>query len=468
MLVGGFFATRRRRALRAAWPGLAACAAALACEPARCRAQPEDRAAAPAADWAALHRRIKAHVDGVRAIDTHDHLEFERVPGLYTLWRESYFGPHLPALGTRDEHVPVATWWPLAQEAFANGRAMGLYRYQLPAFRDLYGVDFNKLTQDGAERLDAAILERYRDPNWVRHVVTERSNVELLVIDYDYTPYDYVPPYDYGVAVVRLNPLVRGFHRTEYANDAESPYGYAERHGLRLDSLDDYRAVLEHIMRRAADRGAVGMKSTLAYSRTLRYENASDEEAAVAFGRERRELSPAQVKAFEDWVFWRFCELSEKYELPLQIHTGYAFANSNPMHLENVVAAHPRTRFMLFHGGFPWVGETGMMLMRYPKNVWIDSNWLPTLSATVARRAFHEWLDMVPSNRLLWGSDTLHAEGLYGATAVTRACLAEVLAERVARGELEEADACRIGTQILRENAIAAFPRLQRRFAKSP
>src|SRR6266851_6840994 len=60
---------------------------------------------APAANTreTATYRRIKAHLDSVPAIDTHDHLwPFDRLPGyvetehgkgmnLYSLWRNSYY-----------------------------------------------------------------------------------------------------------------------------------------------------------------------------------------------------------------------------------------------------------------------------------------------------------------------------------------------------------------------------------------
>ena len=59
------------------------------------------------------------------------------------------------------------------------------------------------------------------------------------------------------------------------------------------------------------------------------------------------------------------------------------------------------------------------------RNVWIDSVWLPTLSYTMARRAYQEWLESMPSDRILWGADTVQAEGIYAATEFTRQCLAE-------------------------------------------
>src|SRR4029077_5846863 len=97
----------------------------------------------------------------------------------------------------------------------------------------------------------------------------------------------------------------------------------------------------------------------------------------------------------------------------------------------------------LFHGGFPWTGETGVIAMRH-RNVWIDSVWLPTLSPLRARGGYQEWREMVPCDRIMWGADTVQAEGIYAAPEFTRQCLAEALAEKVQRGELREEHAQRI------------------------
>jgi predicted TIM-barrel fold metal-dependent hydrolase len=52
--------------------------------------------------------------------------------------------------------------------------------------------------------------------------------------------------------------------------------------------------------------------------------------------------------------------------MPFQIHTGDArIAGSNPMLLVNLIDANPRTKFELFHGGYPWIGETGAIGMKY-------------------------------------------------------------------------------------------------------
>jgi predicted TIM-barrel fold metal-dependent hydrolase len=136
------------------------------------------------------------------------------------------------------------------------------------------------------------------------------------------------------------------------------------------------------------------------------------------------------------------------------------------MLLVDLIEANPKTKFILFHGGYPWVGETGVIVMRHSSHVWIDSVWLPTLSYTTAKRAFHEWLEAMPSSRILWGADCNHAEGIYGATELTRRCLAEVLAEKIDRGDLRDEHARRIGRQVLRDNALELFPQLRERLWK--
>ena len=137
-------------------------------------------------------------------------------------------------------------------------------------------------------------------------------------------------------------------------------------------------------------------------------------------------------------------------------------SGSNPMLLANLIAGNMSTRFVLLHGGYPWIDDMAVLAQTH-KNVWIDASWLPTLSYTVATRAFREWLECVPSTRIVWGGDSVHPEGLYGAAFLTRMSLAEALAEKVIRGEIREEHALVIGRQILRENVIALYPHLEGR-----
>jgi predicted TIM-barrel fold metal-dependent hydrolase len=434
--------------------------------------------AAQAAKESPTYQRIKKHLDSVPAIDTHDHLPpFDKLPGfvetehgrgmnLAGIWQNSYFTwvhpltPWKPGMKFDD-------WWPKAKRDFADARATSFYRYQVIAIKDLYGVDFDHITDEQARDLNARIYRNYLNNHWLYEVVTQKANIELMFNDPWWARFDLRTDHPFGVFVLNVTTLTRGTHPSEFTNKFDDPYHFAAEHKLEVHSLDDYLHVIDQLFRTAKEKGAACLKTTIAYQRTLQFDRVTKERAARAFGKKRADCSEEDVKAFEDFIMWRLVELSARYELPFQIHTGDArLQGSNPLLLVDLIQANPKTKFILFHGGYPWVGETGAIVMRHGAHVWVDSVWLPTISYHMARRAFHEWLDVMPSSRILWGADCNHGEGIYGATELTRRCLAEVLSERVDRGDLTEEDARRIGKQVLRDNALALFPQLEARLWK--
>lgn len=426
-----------------------------------------------------LFGRIKAALDAVPAIDTHEHLRaFDEIPHrvptergtgmtLHSIWAGSYYGWTNP-LSPWPQDGRFDSWWPKAQHDFDNARATSFYRYLLPAFRDLYGVDFDALTDEQARNLNRRIFENYQSDAWLRDTITRRANIELMLIDPYWSRLQFAREYEFAAPVLNVTMLISAHHPEATPSALDSPFEFARREGLKTDAFDDFLQVIEAIFVKAVAADAVCLKSTQAYQRSLRYEQVPRERAAAIFGKSPQEITPQETRDFEDFMFWHICQLSARHELPFQIHTGQArIQGSNPMLLVDLIEANPQTKFVLFHGGYPWIGETAVIAMRH-KNVWIDSCWLPTLSYSVAKRAYQEWLEAIPSNRIMWGADTVHAEGIYAATEFTRQCLAEALAEKVDRGELSEAHACRIGRQILRDNALELFPKLKRMLWRKP
>ncbi len=426
-----------------------------------------------------VYARLKKTLDAVPGIDTHSHLPGPGIPkfvvehdlrgkkrldcALHRVWDASYFTwGHYLTPWPADAHFE--TWWNAAQADFANSRARSAYRAMLPIFQDLYGVDFESLDVKEAKKLDERMEENLADPNWAAEVLVKRANTELILVDLFSMSAADKNRYPFVRHTCNVRWFINGFHPSEFDRlPADDPYAFAAKHKLPVNSLDDYVAVLDRIITDAKKAGAICLKSQTAYDRTLQSDRVSKEQAEKVFGKPRNALTPVEIKAFQDYIYWRLVELAAKHDLPLQIHTGHArIPGSNPMNLVNVIQANPRTKFVLFHGGFPWVGEAGMVALKYP-NVWLDSVWMPVLSHTMGKRAYKEWLDMFSSNRILWGSDMFTIEGTYGTTVYTRQCITEALAEKVIDGELREEDAVRIGRQILRENALELFPSLRKR-----
>jgi hypothetical protein len=145
-------------------------------------------------DWA-TYGRLKAHLDAVLAIDTHDHLwPFDKLPGyaqtehgrgmnLASLWRNNFYtwvhplSPWTPGLRFGD-------WWAHARDDFADARAATFYRYHVAALQDLYGVDFDRITDAQARDLDARIYRNYLDKRWLYEGVSEKANIELMFNDF--------------------------------------------------------------------------------------------------------------------------------------------------------------------------------------------------------------------------------------------------------------------------------------------
>lgn len=426
----------------------------------------------------ATYRKIRAYLDSVPAIDTHDHLlPFDKLTNmtqtargkgmnLAAIWRNSYYSWYNPCTPWKPG-TAFDEWWATAKNDFVNARATSFYRFLLPAFQNLYRVDFDYITDSQAAGLDNRIYQNYRDPKWLYQVITERANIELVLSDPYWARFAFKTDYPFVVLVLNVNTLFRGSHPSEFKEPLDDPYTFALQHNVPVRSLDDYVTLIDRMIAHAKQCGAVCLKNTLAYERTLDFQNVPKARAAAAFGKPRSKLTREEIRDFEDFIMWRIVELAAKHDLPIQIHTGHArIQGSNPMLLVDLIQANPKTKFVLFHGGYPWVGETGAIVTRHTSHVWIDSVWLPTISYTMAKRAFHEWLEVMPSNRILWGGDCNHAEGIYGATEFTRRCVAEVLAEKVDRGDLAEQHAMRIGRQILRDNALELFPRLKDRLWK--
>src|SRR5207247_4479608 len=111
------------------------------------------------------YQRLKTHLNSVAAIDTHDHLwPFDKLPGyvetehgrgmnLASIWRNSYYTwvhpltPWKPGMKFDD-------WWALAKNDFADARTASFYRYQVVALQDLYGIDFDRITDAQARDLN--------------------------------------------------------------------------------------------------------------------------------------------------------------------------------------------------------------------------------------------------------------------------------------------------------------------------
>ncbi len=186
-----------------------------------------------------VYKRIRLAIDAVPAIDTHDHLRpFDQIAErndtdqgrgmtLHSIWRGSYYSWTNPLTHWKDGES-FDSWWLRAKPDFKDAHATSFYRYVLPAFKDLYGIDFETMTDIQARQLNQKIFENYQDDTWLKTIVTERANIELMFIDPYWARLKFDRAYHFAIPVLNVTTMVDGYHRDAFASDTDSPYAYAE------------------------------------------------------------------------------------------------------------------------------------------------------------------------------------------------------------------------------------------------
>lgn len=74
-------------------------------------------------------------------------------------------------------------------------------------------------------------------------------------------------------------------------------------------------------MKLAKGHNYVCLKSALAYDRTLRFDEVSEEEAKTIFGKSESEISAAERKKFGDFIIHYIISKADELSLPIQVHT---------------------------------------------------------------------------------------------------------------------------------------------------
>ncbi len=198
-------------------------------------------------------------------------------------------------------------------------------------------------------------------------------------------------------------------------------------------------------------KGCVALKSAIAYKRGIDFCNVNAEQAAVAY--EQPNPTAADIKAFQDFIMFRLSEIAAEQNMPFQIHTGLGgLYKTNALQLLELISTNPKTKFVLFHCGYPWMDDILALLHNF-RNVYPDLCWLPLISPTAAVRFIQEAIDVGDSRRLCWGCDTQSAEESLGALLAIRHVLAQSLSEMCGQNILSINEAKDLISGILSGNA---------------
>ncbi len=424
-----------------------------------------------AADQASVGERITAGVKAIPLIDTHEHLppeaaRLKQEQSLFTLlhyvvsdmWADG-MDRSAAARILEDASVPLDQKWRTIAPYWANVRTTAYGRNLLRAVRDLYGVD--DISESTYLDLSRKIKEANR-PGWYETVLRKKANIGLSICDI-------------GSAGSALD---KGMFRAVLQMDHFLVFPEAARivepaQGVVIESLADWENALQKTVLQAKEAGFVAIKSPIAYQRSLDFAEVSRADAEALFDRlkERKGKTGrpdwSQNKPLHDYMFGKIAENCARYDLPLQIHTGFFYdtgrnvTQANPSLLIPFIIRHKDTRFVLMHGGYPFGGELLAMAKNLP-NVTLDMCWTYVISPAFAARFLNEAIETVPADKVLgFGGDYLVPEGAYAHAMLCREVVSKVLADKVQAGYFSEAEALNYARGLLHDNALRVF-RLQR------
>ncbi|MBI3962743.1 MAG: amidohydrolase family protein, partial [Deinococcus sp.] len=213
----------------------------------------------------------------------------------------------------------------------------------------------------------------------------------------------------------------------------------------------------------ARARGAVALKSVVAYRSGLTVAPPDRQAAKAAFDAVRRTGPAGPVRLTQkpllDYLLWLGLEAAAAQDLPMQIHTGFGdrdidLVTANPALLRPLLERHPTAKIILLHGSYPFTRQGAFLASMY-RHVYLDlSEVIPYIAGDEQRRVVSEALGLAPVTKLLMATDASKVPDLYYLGARHgRQALAEALGAEVRANRLEADEAQWAAQRILSENA---------------
>ncbi len=424
---------------------------------------------------------LSAGIAELTLIDTHEHLPDEskrdRSFDVLMEYLVHYFCRDLISAGLPEEdynriyerNVTLLERWKLVEPYWRYAANTGYGQALTLAVKELYGID-GGINSANIERLNAAFIAA-RDNSLVSNyneILCKRSKIDLAI----------VTKWSGDLEVSEAPYFVYAYAIHEFVN----PKNFSElcrfgaQENMSIHSLKDWvECFQKRVTRLFKTPGSrfVALKSTEAYTRNLHYEKTTYYEAEQEFNQLLKsenlptwrgdDLHCEGRRKLQNYMMHEICRIAEEMTIPMQIHTGLLEGNggliydANPALLSNLFLEYRKLKFDIFHMGYPYVTELGVLGKMFP-NVYIDMCWGHIISPEMARRTLSEWLDAVPANKIFaFGGDYVFVDGVYAHQLMARNNVAEVLTERVERKKCTVSEALELAGWLLHDNAYRMF-----------
>ncbi|GGX15192.1 hypothetical protein GCM10007242_22180 [Pigmentiphaga litoralis] len=285
-----------------------------------------------------------------------------------------------------------------------------------------------------------------RSPSFSYDAAADLANTPIILTDVPYLDRTTWNPERYRQAI-RVDAYLYPFHGTdttlrgtEYQR-FHTTFGNVLRSELKhygMDtppsSFDAYLQFVDASLDRRVREGAVALKLASAYVRPIDFGPAGQAYAQAAYESFAAGRS-GDRRALENFLARRAAQYACDRGLPLQVHVGMGhpepgmlMANTAPFLLEGFLNTRSlnRLKITLLHGGYPFSSDCAALVQTYG-NVYLDFSWMPYLHHFYLRQKLSEWMEILPANKLLFGTDTAAPEFHVAAAHYARDSLNVVL-----------------------------------------
>lgn len=413
-----------------------------------------------------LYHRIRAEIESIAVLDTHEHLYFphelevmERID--FGMLFRHYTNSDLCSAGMPEDQI-AQVWdmnsplsplekWRLIKPWWERSWNTGYCEAIRIAMRDLYGIEelSDKTVEPLSEKMNAV-----NRTTWTREVF-DKVGIDIALeqnlwtgVAYPKRPYPDLFLYDIGDPFTTL--------------DMD---GMSKDTGISIGSLTDYLNAIDYYFDKHA-REASAYKISRAYDRSIFFADVPRAEAERIFNERIRfndRSALSEIREFEDFIAHYCIAKCGEHGLPVKIHTGLQdgnvndITNSRPNLLINLFMKYPHVNFDIYHISWPYSDELMAIAKQFP-NVWVDFCWMWIINPPAGRRYLHEMLETLPVGKIHgFGGDFFFVEGSYGHCMIAKREIARVLAEKVVDERFTEEQAVSIARMILRDNALEHF-----------
>lgn len=334
---------------------------------------------------------------------------------------------------------------------FEKAMTMKAFVQLKSALEKLYGEGL-ELSEDTWDVFDERIRKAYEDPSYEKYVLREVCGYDEILLD------DWIDIRSSGSNGVECSVALRcdfmfyGHSRDGLESCEANHFDFFDR---VPDNIDDYEIKMREYIRESYEMGkCTAIKVCMAYFRDLAFEEVTRDEANLVY---EDPENPRYIRCFQDYVMDKLCEIAGEFNIPIQFHTGLGqIHGTSPINLMPLLKKHENVKFSLLHGGFPWTDDLLAVLYDCP-NTWLDICWMPSLSNIIARDTLINVLELIGTDRIMWGCDAATVEESYGALLAAHDLLDEVNEYFIGKGFFDEAFGERLKDMIMWDNASEFF-----------